>query len=168
MKTFTPVPVEEYLSTDYSPDVDYVDGELVERNVGEKDHSRLQTLFILYLGNREAEYGIRVFTEQRVQISLRRFRVPDICVTVGPEPQEQIFTAPPFLCIEIISPEDRMSRVQEKIDDFLAFGVRYIWLINPEGRRAWIYTRDSISEVRDAVLRTENPEIVVPMSAVIG
>jgi Uma2 family endonuclease len=61
-----------------------------------------------------------------------------------------------------------MSRVQEKIDDFLSFGVRYVWLINPEGRRAWIYTRDSISEVRDGVLRTENPEIVVPMSAVMG
>ena len=78
MKTFTPVPVDEYLSTDYGPDVDYVDGEIVERNAGEKDHSRLQTLLIIYLGSRESEYGIRVFAEQRILISPSRFRVPDI------------------------------------------------------------------------------------------
>src|SRR5262245_27389130 len=125
MKTSAPVSVEEYLSSEYSPDVDYVDGELVERNVGEKDHSRLQTLLTAFLANRETEYGIHVFVEQRVQISPRRFRVPDVCVTVGPEPQEQIFTTAPFLCIEILSPDDRMSRIQEKIDDYLNFGVQY-------------------------------------------
>ncbi len=166
MRNFTAVPVEEYLANDYSPDVDYVDGEIVERNVGEKDHSRLQTLVILYLGSREAEYRIRVFTEQRIQISPRRFRVPDICVTLG-EPEEQIFTTPPFLCIEILSPEDRMSQVQEKIDDFLSFGVRYVWLINPESRRAWVYTRNGITEVTDGVLRTEEPGIAVPMGEVM-
>jgi Uma2 family endonuclease len=83
------------------------------------------------------------------------------------EPPEQIFTAPPFLCIEILSPEDRMSRIQEKIDDHLRFGGQYVWLINPESKRAWIYTRDSITEVRDGVLRTENPAIAVSMSEVM-
>jgi hypothetical protein len=42
MATSTRVSVEDYLSTDYSPDVEYLDGELVDRNVGEKDHSKLQ------------------------------------------------------------------------------------------------------------------------------
>jgi len=167
MATSALVSVEEYLSTDYSPDVDYVDGELVERNVGEKDHSRLQTLLGAYLTNRESEYGIRVFIELRVQISPRRFRVPDLCVTVGPEPDEQIFTTPPFLCIEILSPEDRLSRIQEKIDDYLGFGVRYVWLINPQSRRGWIYTHEGIVVARDGVSRTENPNIIVPLSDVL-
>jgi Uma2 family endonuclease len=167
MATSALVSVEEYLSTDYSPDVDYVDGKLVERNVGEKDHSRLQALLTIYLGSRESEYGIRVFTELRVQISPRRFRVPDLCVTVGPEPNEQILTAPPFLCIEILSPEDRLSRIQDKIDDYLGFGVRYVWLINPQSRRGWIYTLEGIVEARDGVLRTENPNIIVPLSDVL-
>jgi Uma2 family endonuclease len=167
MKTSAPVSVEEYLSTDYSPDVDYVDGELVERNVGEKDHSRLQTLLAAYLVSRETEYAIHVFVEQRVQISPRRFRVPDVCVTMGAEPQEQIFTTPPFLCIEILSPEDRMSRIQEKIDDYLGFGVQYVWIINPQSRRAWVYRREGIAEVRDGLLHTENPNIAVPMSEVL-
>jgi len=119
------------------------------------------------LVSRESEYGIRLFTGQRIQISTRRFRVPDICATLGEEAQEQIFTAPPFLCIEIVSPEDRMSRNQEKIADYLSFGVQYVWLINPESRRAWVHTHDAITEVRDGMLWTGNPGIAVPMSDVL-
>ena len=36
------VSVEEYLSSVYDPDRDYVDGELEDRNVGEKDHAKAQ------------------------------------------------------------------------------------------------------------------------------
>ena len=42
MGVATLVPVEEYLSTSYDPDCDYVDGELEDRNVGEKGHSKVQ------------------------------------------------------------------------------------------------------------------------------
>jgi hypothetical protein len=42
------VPVEEYLSTSYSPDRDYIRGRLVERNVGEKEHGRMQRALIRY------------------------------------------------------------------------------------------------------------------------
>jgi hypothetical protein len=37
----TLVSVREYLSTAYYPDVDYVDGQLEDRNVGEKEHGEL-------------------------------------------------------------------------------------------------------------------------------
>jgi len=166
MGTATLVPVSEYLSTDYSPDREYVDGELEERNMGEKDHGNAQKRLVMYLGNREKQLGIRVFLEQRIQLSPTRFRVPDICVVVGPEPQEQIFTQPPFLCVEILSPEDRMSRMQEKIDDYLRFGVRYVWLVNPQSKRAYVYTSEGMTEVKDGVLRTSEPEIAVPLEEV--
>lgn len=65
--------MEEYLRTTYHPDMDYVDGELVERHVGERRHSRLQTLCVLLLGPRERERGFHVFTEQR----LRVYRAPN-------------------------------------------------------------------------------------------
>ncbi len=42
MATTTFIPVEEYLHTSYRPDVDYVDGELQERNLGEQYHSVVQ------------------------------------------------------------------------------------------------------------------------------
>ena len=166
MGTATLVPVSEYLSTDYSPDCEYVDGELEERNMGERDHGNVQMALSAYLYNRRKQLRIRVFLEQRIQLSPTRFRVPDICVVAGPEPQEQIFTQPPFLCVEILSPEDRMSRMQEKIDDYLGFGVRYVWLVNPQSRRAYVYTSEGMTEVKDGVLRTREPEIAVPLEEV--
>jgi Uma2 family endonuclease len=89
------VPVEEYLATDHSPDWDFVDGVLE-----------------FYLHTKDL--GIRGFPEQRIRVSASRYRVPDICVTVG-LPDEQVFTTAPFLCIEILSPEDQMPRVLVKI-----------------------------------------------------
>ncbi len=162
------VSVEEYLHTDYEPDCDYVDGELEDRNVGEKDHAKLQLEILLYLRERREQWGIFAIQEVRVQVSPTRFRVPDLCVFAGPEPDEQIFRCPPFLCIEILSPEDRMSRMQRKIDDYLKFGVAYVWVLDPQARGAWVYTADGMREVRDGVLRTEAPEIAVPLSAVFA
>jgi hypothetical protein len=57
MKAATLISVEEYLRTSYRPDCDYVDGEVLERNVGERDHSKLQREFILYLGTRGTGTG---------------------------------------------------------------------------------------------------------------
>ncbi|MEK7407127.1 MAG: Uma2 family endonuclease [Acidobacteriota bacterium] len=168
MGTCTLVPVSEYLATSYHPDREYVDGLLVERNVGERDHSRLQILLGTYLCNREKQWNIRAYTEQRVQVSPTRFRVPDICVVAGSEPEEQVFTQPPFICIEILSADDRMDEVQMKIDDYLAFGVRYVWLINPRTRRAFVCTADGMREAKDGILRTQDPEIVVGLSEVLG
>ena len=42
MSTATQVTVEEYLATTWRPDCDYVDGEVLERNLGQTDHSELQ------------------------------------------------------------------------------------------------------------------------------
>ena len=162
------VSVDEYLRTAYDPDCDYVDGVVLERNRGEKDHGKLQLELALYLRQRRDQWKIFVTLETRVQVSPTRFRVPDVCVFAGPEPDEQIFTHPPFLCVEILSPEDRMSRMQVKIADYLSFGVAYVWVIDPQTRRAWIYTSDVIREVRDGMLRTEGPEILVPLDALFS
>ena len=164
----TPVSVDEYLHTAYEVDCDYVDGILVERNVGEKSHAKAQGAIFIYLHERRKLWNIFVIQEQRVQVSPTRYRVPDICVVAGPEPDEEIFTKPPFLCIEILSPEDRMSRMQQRIDDYLAFGVPYVWLVDPQTRKAWVSTSGDIREVRDGLLRTENPDIVVPLGEVFA
>ena len=58
-----------------------------------------------------------------------------------------------------------MSRMQVKIDDYLAFGVSYVWVIDPQTRKAWIYAADLIREVRDGQLRTERPDIAVPLDS---
>src|SRR6266852_5540248 len=160
------VSVEEYLRTSYRPDCDYVDGEVLERNMAEWDHASAQGDFLFYLRVREKEWALRVVPEMRVRVSSTRFRIPDICVVLS-EPGEQILTKPPFLCIEILSPEDRMSRVEERIDDYLAMGVPYVWLLDPATRRAYAATAaDGLREVKGGVLKTENPALEVPLDEV--
>ncbi len=168
MKAATPVSVEEYLRTTYRPDCDYVDGEVLERNVGERDHSELQGELFYYLRSRARQWSIHIYPEQRVQVSARRFRIPDLCIVAGPKPEDQIFHQPPLVCIEVLSKDDTLERMQEKIDDFLNFGVRYVWVINPRSRRAWVYTSDGSREVKDGTLRTENPNIEVALADVFA
>jgi Uma2 family endonuclease len=157
------VPLAEYLTSSYRPDREYVDGELVERNVGEFDHANLQGLLIACLSSRKKEWGIVVLPEQRVQVNPTRFRIPDITVLTA-RPDTQIIHEPPFLCIELLSPGDRMAEMQERIDDYLAFGVRYIWLINPKTRRAWVYTKDAMQEAKGGVLETKDPDVRVALA----
>ncbi|MBV9403925.1 MAG: Uma2 family endonuclease, partial [Acidobacteriaceae bacterium] len=121
------VSVEEYLSTEYEPDCEYIDGEVLERNMGESDHGGLQMILAAWLFARRKQFGIHVFPETRTQVAPRRFRVPDIAVTtrrIAPG----VLREPPFLCIEILSPEDRMSRIEDRIGDYLRFGVAHVWL----------------------------------------
>ena len=159
------VPLTEYLNTSYRPDCEYLEGEILERNVGEWDHSRLQVSLAARLGNREKQWGIVVAIAQRVQVQATRFRVPDITVmTTHPPPETRILRTPPFLCIEILSPSDRMAEMQSRISDYLEFGVAYVWLINPRNRQAFIYTANQVEEVKDGILRTSNPNIEVPLS----
>jgi len=155
-----PVTIREYLSTSYRPDCDYVDGEVQERNLGTYDHSRLQTALIVYFGVREKEWGICVLPSMRIQVSPTRVRVPDVCVVLG-EPKERIFRDPPFICIEVLSPEDLFSRTNERMADYLRFGVPYVWRLDPHTRKAWRYTPGAIREISE--LRTENPAMLVPL-----
>ncbi len=139
-------------------------GRFSKRNVGESDHGKLQREFIYYFRTREESLDVYIFPEQRVQISKRRFRIPDLCLVPGPEPDDLIFYTPPLVCIEILSKDDTLERMQERIDDYLTFGVRYVWVVDPRTRRAWIYTNDGSQEVMDGVLRTESPIISVPLA----
>jgi Uma2 family endonuclease len=164
--TGTAVSLDEYLSTIYDSDCEYVDGELIERNMGESDHSALQGIILALLYNRRREWGIHVFPELRVQVAPTRYRIPDICVTTQ-KARGRILREPPFLCIEILSPEDRVSRMELKIDDYLAFGVRHIWLIDPRRKKAWSYTSEGKRE-SSTLLTTSEPHLTLSLDEVFA
>ena len=111
MSTRTLISVEEYLRSSYEPDCDFVDGEIEERNVGELNHSVLQLRVGAYLLAQYGKTGATVATECRIRVKPGRVRIPDICFFLT-KPDEQVPTKPPLICIEVLSPEDRMSRVQ--------------------------------------------------------
>jgi Uma2 family endonuclease len=162
----TPISVEEYLRTSHRPDCEYVDGEVRERNVGELSHGKLQKALLASLAC--PRKGVRDFVlpSQKIQVSATRFRVPDVCVTIG-EPDEQIFTAAPSICIEVVSPEDRMHMMVEKTHDYLDMGVPYVWILNPATKRVWEITKAlGCRENKTGILRTEDPAIELPLAEV--
>lgn len=135
------VSVREYLTTSYRPDCDYVDGRIEERNLGEYDHALLQALLSqIFMNNRDA-WGVLPLTDVRVQVKTTRFRVPDVTVLRAGTPRERILTHPPLLVIEILSPEDRLSRFTERTDEYLDFGIENIWIVDPARRIAYRVTR---------------------------
>jgi Uma2 family endonuclease len=164
MAARTLISVEEYLATSYRPDCDYVDGEVVERNLGTRDHGWLQAAITAYFFNRRRQWNITVITELRVRVKPTRFRIPDVCVILG-DTDEQVLTRPPFICIEVLSPKDRMSRVEQRIADYLEMGVPCVWVLDPETRQAYTATPpEGLREVKTGVLKTEKPALEVPLS----
>lgn len=135
------VTVQEYLSASYEPDLEYADGRLEDRNAGEHDHGYLQSLLAAIFTNHRKEWAVYAVTDVRTQIQSSKFRIPDVSVLRANSPREAIIAHPQLIAIEILSPEDRWSRLQEKIDDYLAFGVENIWILDPETRRAWTADR---------------------------
>jgi Uma2 family endonuclease len=161
----TAVPLSEYLNTCSRPDCDYLEGELLERNAGEWDHARLQMLLSGYLLSREKQLGILVVPQQRVQVKARRFRVPDVTVLAGRRHAGGIITHPPFLCVEILSSRDPLVEMQDRVNDYITFGVRSVWVINPRDGVTFVHTAAGVQEVRDGILTTQNPGTLVNLSA---
>ncbi len=155
------IPVEDYLRTAYSPDCEYVDGELLERKVGERPHSLVQRKLIAWFVKQHGE--LQVWPEQRVQVSPNRFRIPDVCVTID-DPGTDIFHAPPLIVIEILSKDDTFASIQEKIDDYLAFGVNHVWVIDPRGRIAYVCEPSTIRKVTGDAFEIAEPPVRLPLA----
>jgi Uma2 family endonuclease len=165
MAVASAISVEMYLTTTYRPDRDYIDGQILERNLGEKDHGAMQRRILLYLCTRYPAIAERVLPEQRVQVSATRFRIPDVCV-LGPDaPDEQIVRTAPALCIEILSPEDRLSKTMQRLDDYFDMGVPVCWVVDPFDRRGWIALPGQWTEAPDGLLRAGDLE--VPLSEIL-
>lgn len=166
MTTKSLMSVEEYLNTSFEgPDCDYLDGEVVERNMGELPHAEAQGQLIYLL--RDKRWQFRVLPEIRIQITSNRFRVADVAVwRAGADLGDRVPVIPPFLVIEILSHEDRMIRMQMRIQEYLSIGVEWVWMIDPEEKQAIVFSQKHPGGVLSGVLRTENPAIELPIECV--
>jgi len=126
------VPVEVYLLSSYEPDAEYVDGTIEERPMGEFDHAAWQLAVIKWFLRHEEEWNIDVLAELRVQVAPTRFRVPDVTVLDRKLPVEQIITRPPIAVFEVLTPEDTISRLKRKLEDYRTMGIPHIWVVDPE------------------------------------
>lgn len=131
------VSVEEYLSTNYRPNCDYIDGVLRQKPWPAWNHGILQSRL-----GQLIEQGFPQFepaSEVTVKIRPGKYLVPDLIVQRRDRIQYPYPTDPVHLCIEILSPEDRMSEVMAKCEEYHAWGVETAWIVDPESKRAWVY-----------------------------
>jgi Uma2 family endonuclease len=160
VQSHTLTSVADYLKTSFDDgDREYIDGELLENNVGEIDHSEVQGRIYAWFLSRARELGLYPLIEVRTQVSPTRYRLPDVTVIRGAAPTGRVITEPPFLVVEVLSSEDRASRMEEKIDDYIRFGVPFIWVIDPKTGKGHTYTAQRRLTVDDGIFRTENPDI---------
>lgn len=154
------VSLEEYLSTSYDPDVEYVDGVLIERNVGDWLHSLIQRNLIVALSRYPALFAV---PEVRSKTRATRFRLPDVSVLLA-APKTRFLVDAAFIAIEILSEDDRMSQVLEKLAEYEAAGVAHIWLTDPRLRTMSAYSGRSLATVD----RLEAGEIVLTAGEVFA
>jgi Uma2 family endonuclease len=153
--------IEEYLETDYSPDREFVDGTVVERHVGDRSHSLVQGN--VHYSLRSHYPGLFIWPEQRVRTTPSRCRIPDICVTAQ-DPLTDVFETPPLICIEILSRRDEISNVLEKLEEYAAAGVRYIWVVDPRRRKAFYYDGGLRAVTSGVLATTEEPLVQLPLA----
>jgi Uma2 family endonuclease len=163
-----PISIEEYLRSSYHPDVEYVDGFLEERTVGEFEHGRLQMLLGMWFESHRAEWKVLVTSEFRNRVSPTRVRLPDVCLVPEDGPREKVRITPPILCIEIRSPEDRLSRILTVFDDYLRMGVPNIWLLDPIERTAFTYDKGGLRAVNTPHLSIKDSPIFIDLPALFA
>jgi Uma2 family endonuclease len=160
------------MNASYRPDREYVDGEVLERNVGKNEHSRLQILLGSWFVRLEDEWNVAAFTEQRVQVSPTRVRIPDVLlVPLAPHPD--VFVDPPILVVEILSPDDSYAETQRRADDYFKMGVETVWIIDPVNRtgrvcvgKAWI--ESETLQVTGTAIWVSLPDIFSRLDRTLG
>jgi Uma2 family endonuclease len=90
-----------------------------------------------------------------------------VVVSELPLPDEEVFTSPAFLFVEIMSPDDTIGDMQDRLDEYLNFGVPNIWVIDPWKHRGWRITVDGWSLAHDGIMRTADGRVEMPLADVL-
>lgn len=156
MSVGTLVSLEEYLNTSYDPDREYVDGVLEERNVGDWLHSLVQSNLIVAFKRRYPH--VYAVPELRSQTRSTRYRLPDVCVLLA-APNTRYLLDAAFIAIEILSDDDRMTKMMEKLEEYDQKGVSNIWVIDPRLQKISVYSNGDLHEERQDVIATADPRL---------
>ena len=143
--------VDEYLNTSYDPDVEFVDGILVERKVGDWLHSLVQSN-VLFMLRRKYPH-LKVVAELRSSVTGTRYRLPDVCA-LHAAPKSRYLTDAAYLVVEVLSEGDVMSAVIERLKEFARKGVPNIWLIDPRLQLLWTFSPPALVEIEGSSIST--------------
>jgi Uma2 family endonuclease len=135
-----------YLNTSYEPDMELVNGVLVERNVGTQLHGLLQTLIAVFFSQYRKSHRIDVFTETRllVDAGADRYRIPDVMVLGRPYTKGKIVVDVPAIVVEIKSPDDTFDDIVNRCFDYEQLNVGNILVMDPDNKRAWLFRQGNL------------------------
>ena len=138
METRTAMSVEEYLHTSF-PDLDkeYRDGEVLERTLPDYLHAKTQGLLVAFFVALRKTLHVYAAPEVRLKLQPSHYLIPDVSVFHPDEPSERVPSSPPFVVIEILSPDDRLTAVREKLQEYRQWGVPHVWLVDPHSKRLY-------------------------------
>ena len=135
-----------------------IQGELREMAPAGHEHGHLAHEIALSLGiHVKANKLGRVYAAEtgfKLASDPDTVRAPDVAFVSAERLREVMsgtgyFPGPPDLAIEIVSPNDRHSEVEEKVEMWLRYGVRMVVTLNPQTRTATVYrSLDSIRMIR--------------------
>jgi Uma2 family endonuclease len=143
-----------------------VDGEIRRMSPAGGRHGEIAAELIarLVAHNKQRKSG-RVFDSSTgFRLVGGNVRAPDVSFVsadrLAESPRDFVSVAPD-LAVEILSPSDRPRYVLEKVGEYLQAGVRLVWVIDPDGRKAAVYR--SLTAVRELGLEDDlDGEGVVP------
>jgi Uma2 family endonuclease len=164
--TKTRITEEQYLRSTFEPDAEFVRGEIVERSMPDYLHSKIQGLLLIWFGRLMERHRVQPCPELRMRLSPGVYRVPDVALIAGPEPETRFPDTPPLVAIEIVSLDDRHPDVIGKLEEYRKWGVPNIWLVDPHKKRLGVYTESGLQDVSSLTLPEYNFEI--PARALFG
>jgi Uma2 family endonuclease len=109
--------------------------------------------------------GWKVASEVTLKLVPDAEPVPDL-VASRDKIERPYPTKPIELCVEILSPEDRLNKIIRKARYYLDWGVQYVWIVDPAARTAWIVTPehpDGVPIQLEGAL-TAGPDTTIPLS----
>jgi Uma2 family endonuclease len=158
MTTKPQLSLEEYLETTFeNGDCDYVEGEVIERQVGKVLHSFVQAAVLQYLLSHPRR--LLALPEIRIAVGESRYRVADVAAWSEGRIGTGIPKVLPFLAVEVLSPGESFIYIQEKIQDYLRAGIADVWVIDPWKREAMQYSREIPGGRALSLLRTSYSDV---------
>jgi Uma2 family endonuclease len=111
---------------------DYVDGELV--------HAHTKALLAAKFEPLTKKVPSTMMCGLGAQIERQVSWMVDFAVYLGARPEGRFATAPPFVALEIVSPDDLFSPLMRRLEDYRQWGVPHIWLVDPGLKRLYEYS----------------------------
>ena len=135
-----PLSLEEFhrLYDGAKPAYEYWHGVAIQKSMPTALHGLVQYLIMMLL--RQA--GWITASEVRLKIASDAEPVPDVIAIRG-KFRGRYPTSAPELCVEILSPDDKLAKAFEKAKTYLSWGSQSVWVIDPEKRTAWTLSSGS-------------------------